>query len=126
VALSPFAITGNFPGPLEPGAPRAIDLQITNPNASPLVVTQLTASVRAVSAPQATASLPCTLSDFSVREFSGHLPLTVPASSTRSLAELGIPAAQWPQISLIDLSTNQNGCEAASLTLAYAGLATAG
>jgi len=126
VELSPFAITGDFQGPLEPGASRAIDLQITNPNASPLVVTQLTASVRALSAPQATAALPCTLSEFSVRQFSGHLPLTVPASSTTSLAELGIPAAQWPQISLIDLPTDQNGCQAASLTLAYAGVATAG
>jgi hypothetical protein len=126
VALSPFAITGDFQGPLEPGSPRAIDLQITNPNASPLVVTALTASVRAVSSPQATASLPCPPSDFSMRQFSGHLPLTVPASSTRSLAELGIPAAQWPEVSLIDLSTNQNGCQAASLTLAYAGVATAG
>ena len=126
VTLSPFAITGDFQGPLEPGVLRAIDLQITNPNAAPLVVTQLTASVRALSAPQATASLPCPLSGFSLRQFSGHLPLTVPASSTRSLAELGIPAAQWPQISLMDLSTNQNGCQAASLTLAYAGVATAG
>ena len=126
VELSPFAITGDFQGPLAPGALRAIDLQITNPNASPREVTQLTASVRALSAPQATAALPCTPSEFSVRQFSGHLPLTVPASSTRSLAELGIPAAQWPQISLIDLPTDQNGCQAASLTLAYAGVATAG
>jgi hypothetical protein len=50
----------------------------------------------------------------------------VPASSTRTLAELGVPAAQWPQISIIDLPTNQDGCRTASVTLAYAGTATGG
>jgi hypothetical protein len=126
VGLAPFAIAGNVAGPLEPGALRPIDLQITNPNAFPLVVKDLRASVQALSAPAATASFPCTLSDFSVQPFSGPLPLTVPASSTRSLADLGVPAAQWPQISLLDLQTNQDGCRAASVTLAYSGTATAG
>jgi hypothetical protein len=122
----PFVIAGNVEGPLHPGEPQPIDLQITNPNASPLVVNSLTASVGAISAPQATASLPCTLSDFSVQAFSGSLPLTVPASSTRTLAELGVPTAQWPQISIVDLPTNQDGCRTASVTLAYAGIATGG
>ena len=122
--LQPFAIAGNVEGPLQLGAPRPIDLQITNPNTSPLVITDLIASVSAVSAPQATPSLPCTVGDFSVQAFSGPLPLTVPASSTRSLAELGVPTAQWPQISIIDLPTNQDGCRGASLTLAYGGMAT--
>ncbi|MGH2869327.1 MAG: hypothetical protein ACRDNK_17415 [Solirubrobacteraceae bacterium] len=126
VTPPPFTIAGNVAGPLQPGAPQPINLQITNPNASPLVVENLSASVSALSAPRATASLPCTLSDFSVQAFSGPLPLTIPASSTRSLAELGIPAAQWPQLSLLDLPTDQNGCQAASLTLAYGGNATAG
>jgi hypothetical protein len=113
-------------GPLQPGEPRPIDLQITNPNTSQLVVNSLTASVSAISAPQATASLTCTLSDFSVQAFSGALPLTVPASSTRSLAELGVPTAQWPQISIINLPTNQDGCRSASVTLSYGGTATGG
>ncbi len=124
--LQPFAIAGNVEGPLQLGEPRPIDLQITNPNASPLVVNGLTASVQAISAPGATASLPCTLSDFSVQPFSGPLPLTVPASSTRSLADLGVPTSQWPQLSIIDLPTNQDGCRGASLTLAYGGMATGG
>jgi hypothetical protein len=122
----PFVIAGNVDGPLQLGELRPIDLQITNPNASPLVVNSLTASVGSISAPLATPSLPCTLSDFSVQAFSGSLPLTVPASSTRTLAELGVPAAQWPQISIIDLPTNQDGCRTASVTLAYAGTATGG
>src|SRR6202011_6017398 len=91
--LQPFTIAGNVGGPLQPGVPQPVDLQITNPNTSPLVITDLTASVAAVSAPGATPSLPCTLSDFSMQAFSGPLPLTVPASSTRRLAELGVPAA---------------------------------
>jgi hypothetical protein len=126
VQSPPFTIVGNAGSPLEPGAGVPIDLQIINPNSSPLVLTGLTAGVRTLIAPAATASLPCTLGDFSVQQYSGRLALTVPASSTRSLAQLGVPAAQWPQISIIDRPTNQDGCKGASLTLAYGGAAKLG
>jgi hypothetical protein len=121
-----FTLAGNVAGSLEPGTPRALNLQITNPNPRPLIVSGLSTSIRAVSAPAATAALPCTLSGFSAQQFSGRLPLTVPASSTRTLAQLGVPAAQWPQISIVNLPTNQDGCKGASLALAYTGAATLG
>jgi hypothetical protein len=126
VQSPPFTIVGNAGSPLEPGAGVPIDLQISNPNNSPLVLTGLTAGVRTLIAPAATASLPCTLADFSVQQYSGSLALTVPASSTRSLAQLGVPSAKWPQISIIDRPTNQDGCKGASLTLAYGGAAKLG
>jgi hypothetical protein len=126
VQSPPFTIVGNAGSPLEPGVGAPIDLQIINPNSSPLVLTGLTAGVRTLTAPAATASLPCTLADFSVQQYSGSLALTVPASSTRSLAQLGVPVAQWPQISIIDRPTNQDGCKGASLTLAYGGAAKLG
>jgi hypothetical protein len=121
-----FTIAGSVDGPLEPGTPRPLNLQITNPNPRPLIVSGLSTSIRTVNAPAATAALPCTLSGFSAQQFSGRLPLTVPASSTRTLAQLGVPAAQWPQISIVNLPTNQDGCKGASLALAYAGAATLG
>ena len=46
------------PLPLEPGVPEGIDLQISNPNTVPIVISSLTASVRSVGAPNATPSLP--------------------------------------------------------------------
>ena len=51
--------------------------------------------------------------------------LTVPARSTKSLSDLGIPQAQWPVLTMPDLPTNQDACEGATFTLLYLGTATA-
>jgi hypothetical protein len=126
VAIPRFSIAGGPGAPLEPGFPQGIDLQLTNPNTLPVVISGLSATVRAISAPNATASLSCTLSDFSMQQYSGSFPLTVPAASTRSLAQLGVPPVQWPQVSIIDRPTDQDGCQGATVTLAYSGAATLG
>ncbi len=121
-----FSITGNPTAPLQPGVPEGINLQISNPNTVPIVISGLTASVRSIGAPEATPSLPCTLSDFSMQQYSGPLPLTVPASSTMSLAQLGALSAEWPQVSIINRPTDQDGCQGATVTLAYSAGATLG
>ncbi len=126
VAIPRFSISGNPTAPLEPGVPEGINLQISNPNTVPIVISSLTASVRSVGAPNATPSLPCTLNDFSMQQYSGPLPLTVPASRTMSLAQLGASSVQWPQVSIIDLPTDQDGCHGATVTLAYSAAATIG
>lgn len=126
VAIPQVSITGNPGAPLEPGVAQGIDLQLTNANTLPVAISGLAASVRSISAPRATASLPCSLSDFSMQQYSGTFPLTVPASSTRSLAQLGVQPAFWPQVSIINRPTDQDGCQGATVTLAYSGSATLG
>ena len=61
-----------------------------------------------------------------MQQYSGTFPLTVPASSTRSLAQLGVQPAFWPQVSIINRPTDQDGCQGATVTLAYSGSATLG
>lgn len=114
----PFSISGSIADPLMPGVSEPLDLAITNPNQAPLDVASPTVLLDAVGAPQATGSLPCGPSDFSVVQYSGP-PLTIPASSTRSLSDLGIPAMLWPQVSLVDRPANQDGCQGATLNLSY-------
>ncbi len=126
VALPNYQLTGTAVDPLWPGIPGAIDLTVTNPNPLPLSFTNLTVSITAITAPRATPLLPCSSADFSVQQYSGPYPVVVPASSTASLQELGIPTAAWPQAAIIDLPTDQDGCQGASLTLAYSGQATLG
>jgi hypothetical protein len=126
VDIPRFAIAGNATAPLRPGIPQGINIQISNPNTVPITISSLSASVRSVGAPNATPSLPCALSDFSMQQYSGPLPLTVPASSTLSLAQLGASSAQWPQVSIIDRPTDQDGCQGATVTLAYSAGATLG
>jgi hypothetical protein len=126
VATAPFTVTGDVGNPLLPGAPQPIDLRIANPNPAPVIVTTITVRLARLSAPHAAAGLSCTSSDFSVRQYSGAYPVVIPGFRTRSLRQLGIPSAQWPRVAIVDLSTNQDGCLGASLTLAYGGRATLG
>lgn len=121
-----FSLAGDITAPLEPGVPEPLDLRITNPNSAPLILTRADVAVQAVNAPRASVALPCSPGNFGVQQLAGYLPLTIPASSTRSLSELGIPPAGWPQISLLDLPTNQDGCQGALFTLAYQGAARLG
>jgi hypothetical protein len=125
VRSPPFTIAGSA-GDLEPGVARSLNLAITNPNRQGLLVTWLTVSIQRVSAPNATAALPCTVADFAVRQFSGDYPLAVPASSTRTLSALGTPGSQRPQVTLVDRPLDQDGCKGASLVLGYGGMARLG
>jgi hypothetical protein len=125
-ALPAFTLDGEVSAPLEPGIPQPVDIAITNPNSMPLSVSELTVTVTSVNAPHTTGALSCTLADFASQPFSGPGPVVVPPSSTRTLQELGIPVVEWPQLELIDLPRDQNGCQGASLTLAYAGRASLG
>jgi hypothetical protein len=118
-----FAIAGNF-GPLWPGTSQAVDLALTNPNSQAIAINRLTVSIQEVSALRASSALPCSAADFSVSQFSGAYPLSVPAHATVHLSDLGVEAVRGPQLRMLDRPVNQDGCRGATVTLAYAGTAT--
>jgi hypothetical protein len=120
----PFEISGSVTG-LMPGVPQPIDLSVRNPNRVAIVITRLAVDVQSVNAPRATSALPCTTADFSVQQFAGPYPVVVPASSAWTLSGLSIPPATLPQIQLVQRSLNQDGCQGATVTLAYSGNGTA-
>ena len=121
-----FAISGDAAQVLAPGVSQPIDLKIHNPNSTSLTLSTLTALVSGVDAPKATPTLPCTPADFSVQPYSGALPLVIAPSSTISLQQLGVPESEWPQVSMLDRPTNQDGCGGASLSLSYGAAASVG
>jgi hypothetical protein len=121
-----FSITGSAAEVLEPGATQPIDLQIENPNSDSLTLSTLTTVVSGVEAPRATPALPCTTSDFAVQQYAGMLPLVIAPNSTLTLQQLGVPQSEWPQVSMLDWATNQDGCQAASLRLSYGATASLG
>ena len=125
VQRPPFTIAGDA-GDLQPGVSRALNLSIANPNRLRLSVTSLIVTLHSVSAPQATDAQPCTLADFSVRQFSGPYPLLVAPSRTRTLSGLRIPIARWPRVAIKDRPFDQDGCQGASLNLVYSGTARLG
>jgi hypothetical protein len=109
-----FAISGNAPSPLYPGAaaePLAITL--TNPNHSTIYVTALSAAV------QSTSASGCLTSWFQMG------PASIPAGGIAVPAggSATVPAAEAPMIRMIDSGTNQDVCKNAGLTLAYTGSA---
>jgi hypothetical protein len=119
----PFSISGNLTGLLTPGTTRPLDLTLTNPNKKPVAVSNLTVTVQTVTrtADAATRNLPCTPADYTVTQYSGPYPLTIPGSTSAALSNLGVPAAGFPRVSMINTATNQDGCKGATLTLAFAG-----
>jgi hypothetical protein len=121
-----FAIAGNLATPLEPGIGAPLDLALTNPGTTEIAVSGLQVALSGIGAPHATGSYPCTSDDFSVAQFSGAYGFTIPASSTRTLSELGFPEAQMPQVAMPNRPLNQNGCKGASLQFDFTGTATGG
>jgi hypothetical protein len=117
-----FTITApsvTVPGP---GAGVRLNLSISNPNSQPLQVTNLTVAITSVTKDaNAPANLPCNATDYSIGQFSGSYPLTVGAGQTVSLSGLGVPSSAWPLLSMLNASSNQDGCKSASLSLAFSG-----
>jgi hypothetical protein len=121
-----FTISGDLPSssPLEPGLSVPFDLSLTNPGPVEIAISGLEVSVGDISAPNAAATFPCTAADFSVSQFSGGYGFTLPATSTRSLSELGFAGSQLPQVEMWNRPVNQNGCKGASLQFDFSGTAT--
>ena len=101
---------------LYPGAPPVpINLVFTNPNSSPITIQSATVSVTGTSAG-------CGAGAFQMTQQLTANP-TVPANSTRSLQDLGVPQANWPKLQMAN-SGNQNACQNATVNLGYSGTAT--
>ncbi len=117
--LVAFAMSGSpLPGRLlYPGGPAvAIDLVFTNPNGTPITIQSVTVSV------SGTSAAGCGAGNFSISHQLSATP-TVPANSTRSLQDLGVPQPDWPQLQMSG-GGNQNPCQNATVGLAFSGTAT--
>ena len=116
-----FTIAGNLTVPFYPGVSQALNLSLTNPNNFDLSITNLTVAVQVTNAPNATPAHPCSASDFPVTQFSGAYPFTLLSGRTATLSQLGFASTQWPQVKMLDTSSNQDGCKNATLKLNYTG-----
>jgi hypothetical protein len=119
-----FTIAGTVPVALMPGSGQPLDLTLTSLEDFDLSISSLTVTVTSVSAPESDSTHTCGAEDFSVEQFSGAPGFTLPAMSTVSLSALGFAASEMPQVSMLNLPVNQDGCKSASFSLAFAGAAT--
>jgi hypothetical protein len=121
-----FPISGNITGLFAPGVTQPLDLSFTNPFGFELKVLSVTITVQHGTTQSGQPNPGCDgPTNLVVVQGSGG-PVTVPGHSTRSLQALGVPQAQWPQIEMPDLTTNQDACKSTTFTLSYTGTATKG
>jgi hypothetical protein len=121
-----FEIGGAISEPLEPGLAVALDLTLSNPDPEDILITDLRVSISQVSAPLADQAHPCSADDFSVTQFSAEYPLALEGEESSSLSGLGLAEGEWPQVSMLDLPVNQDGCKEASLAFEFTGTSRSG
>jgi len=115
-----FTIAGNATTTLYPGVASPINLVFTNPNSVPITVTTVTASITGTSD---NTNCPAGTNFAIGQQLSPSAVVVVPANSTKSLSDLGVPQAQWPTIAMVETHTNQNACANKSVSLNYTGSA---
>ncbi|HJP79773.1 MAG TPA: hypothetical protein VJ914_36210 [Pseudonocardiaceae bacterium] len=112
-----FTISGNATGALAPGVPpQPLNLTLANPNNQKLAISNLTVTVSRTSAGTA-----CGPANFVVTQYRGSYPLNLAGRQTASLAQLGIASSAFPTVGMLDLPTNQDACQGATVNLVYSG-----
>ncbi len=119
-----FTIDGSTTAPISPGVRAPLDLRLTNNRDFPISLTDLRVTVRKVTAPNADQAHPCAIRDFAWDQILNRRTITLPARSTRTLSNLGLPPASWPHVGMLDHPSDQDGCQGASLALAYTATGT--
>jgi hypothetical protein len=119
-----YAIGGSLAQALRPGSVYPLDLTLRNLGGAAMTVLDLHVTIAHVTAPNATPSRPCTVSDFGVVQVADGFSVALGAFESTSLGGRGVPSSQWPQISMLNTAANQDGCKGATLTLSFTGSST--
>lgn len=119
VSGRPFLIGGDLATPLYPGGGAPLNLVLTNRHRFDIRVRALHVDVRTD-----TTRRSCRGSvNYAARQYRGRYPLLLHPGST-SLSALVSSRSLWPRVSMHNLSTNQDACKRAVVSLVYRGLAT--
>lgn len=111
-------VAGSLGSVLRPGAGAGLNLSLTNPGGTAVRLSNLTVTLASLTAPRSSAARPCTLHDFEVVPYAGPA-LTLTPGQTRTLAQLEVPAAQWPQVRMRNTTANQDGCQGSTVAFGY-------
>lgn len=111
-------IVGRAQTELGPGVSSPVHLGFLNASPRGVKIRRVRVFVATVTAPRADATHPCTKADFEVRQLRRRV-LRLPAQRRVDLADLGVPVADWPRLTMRNRPVNQDGCQGASLTLRY-------
>ncbi len=113
-----IAVAGRPTGKLAPGVRLPLNLRLTDRRPFALRVTRLVVTVRGVTRPGCAARR-----NFRALPFRGRYPIRLRPGRSRTLAQLGYPAARWPAVAMLDTVADQTACRGAQVALAYAATA---
>jgi hypothetical protein len=120
-----FVVTGAAVGGFSPGKARRVELTFTNPNGSSIhidsvgiVVQHETKTTGGAANPSCDGPTNLVVS----HGFTGDV--SVPGKSTRTLTQLGVPTAQWPELTMPNLPASQDACQDTVFSITYTGTAT--
>jgi hypothetical protein len=117
-----FGIDGNTSRSLLPGSTAPINIRISNPHFYPIVVSQLT--VRIASITPGRKGETCPASNFSLRQ-ARKFTVRLNAHSTVAMKSISPTTAGWPSVHLTgDQATLADGCQGATINLAYSAAGT--
>jgi hypothetical protein len=112
-----FGIDGSIKGALNPGSTMPINVRISNPHFYPLYVRNLT--VRIASITTAHKGETCRVSNYTLTQPKHFSERLAPFSSI-AMQAITSKTSEWPSLHLIgDLSKIDNGCQGATINLAY-------
>ena len=123
-------ITGTSSTLFYPGTTVAVNLSFDNSSAADATVSGVTVTVRV-----ATTNPGCDgATNYALEnpDTPGGNTLTfpssfvVPAGATKSLSQFGVPSADWPQITMLNLPVNQDACSGATFSVDYGYTSPAG
>ena len=118
-----FGISGTTSGSFAPGKSQVIDLSLANPNNRAVQITSVTITISPTTKKNGVTNPGCngTTNLVVVKSLTGTV--IVPANTTKTLSQLGIPQSQWPVLQMPNLSTNQDACKSTTFSITYSGTA---
>ncbi|HLL65170.1 MAG TPA: hypothetical protein VK453_05425 [Micromonosporaceae bacterium] len=114
-----FTISGTTHLPLGPDITAPVELTLSNPNDVGLTITTLTVQIRDIRVPAGRG--PCLAENFEIHQYSGSYGFVLGALRTATFTDLGIAAAEWPRLTMINLPVNQDACKNAKIALEITG-----
>jgi hypothetical protein len=108
-------VTGLFPGHT-----RRLNIALSNPHNFDILVRQVFVALDPYSSKPGCG----VKANFGTVQMPDPYALVLPANSTRTLSQLGVPEGQRPGVTMFNLPTDQNACKGAEITLLFSGAAT--
>jgi hypothetical protein len=119
-----FKVGGSAPYLFYPGTSELLDLEVTNSFRFAVTVLSVSITVGQVPTRDGLPDTACPgTTDMRVTRPMATT-FEVPARSSKSLSQLGVPQDKWPVLTMPDLAVNQDACEGATFSLFYSAEAT--